>query len=118
MLIKKQNAMNQYVAEKLLAIIYPLIILFAFICSICSAITWNHWKYVLDVCIERNCGCILFGVSTPSFFTGGHVAYCHLSVYGLIFPILVGIILGSFHLYRVCMNKGKSRSGTTTVRQR
>lgn len=121
--------MDSYTSEKLLSICYPLIILFAFICSVTTAIAYNHWKYVLDTCVpttqsnyydnwKTNCGCILNGMSTPTYFTGGNTAYCQWTMYGLILPIIFCIIFGSHHLFRVCMNKGKTRTGTTTVKQR
>ncbi|XP_055372241.1 uncharacterized protein LOC129606145 [Condylostylus longicornis] len=110
--------MDQYSAEKGLAIFYPLIILLSFICTVCSTVLWNHWKYVLDLCPETNCGCFLYGRSTYSTYEGGHIAYCHFAAYGMVFPIIFSLIFGSYHVYRVCMGKGKPRTGTATVRQR
>jgi hypothetical protein len=72
--------MDQYSAEKLLAFFYPAIAIFSGITAASTAVAWNHWKYVLDVCVEENCGCILNGRSTPTYFVGGHVAYCHWAV--------------------------------------
>lgn len=105
-------------SEKLLAYFYPLIIAFGFLCSITSAIAWNHWKYVLDTCVERNCGCILNGVSTITYFTGGHVAYCHFATYGLLISIAVAVLLGTYHVWRVCMSTGNRRVSRHSVRQR
>jgi len=53
-----------------------------------------------------------------STFEGGHIAYCHFAAYGVALPIIFSIIFGCYHVYRVCMGKGKPRSGTATVRQR
>ena len=110
--------MDQYSAEKGLAIFYPIVIALSFICSVTSAIAWTHWKYVLDACPETNCGCYLYGRTTYTYFEGGHIAYCHLAVYGLILPIIFGVIFGCYHVYRVCMGTGKRRSGKTHIRQR
>lgn len=111
--------MAKWDQEKLLAIFYPLIIAFGFICSVTVAIAWSHWKYVLDTCVEVNCGCILNGISTITYFTGGHVAYCHFATFGLLLPILVAIVFGVYHVFRVCMTSGKRRRrNQQTVRQR
>lgn len=114
--------MVKYDQERLLAIYYPLIVAFGFVCSVCTAIAWNHWKYVLDTCVnEINCGCILNGVSTITYFTGGHVAYCHWATFGLILPILVAIVFGCYHVFRVCFvsgSKRRRRREQHTVRQR
>lgn len=110
--------MDQFTIERGLAILYPLIIALSFICCVTSAVAWTHWKYVLDTCIETNCGCYLFGLSSRTYFTGGHVAYCHFAVYGLVFPVIFAIIFGCFHVFRVCMGSGKRKTGTATVKQR
>lgn len=110
--------MEQGGAEKLLACLYPLIASMSFICTVTSAVAWNHWKYVLDTCVEVNCGCILHGMSTPTYFTGGHVAHCHWAVYGPLIAILISLIFGVFHCFRYCFGKGQNRSGTTTVRHK
>lgn len=104
--------------EKLLAIFYPLIIACGFVCSVTTAVVWNHWKYVLDTCVEWNCGCILNGISTLSYFNGGHVAYCHWATFGLILSMVVAIVFGIYHVYRVCMSSGKNRRGQHSVRQK
>lgn len=109
--------MDETKREKLLAISYPLLIACGFICCVTSATAWNHWKYVLDTCVnEINCGCILNGISTITYFTGGHVAYCHVATFALLFPMLAAFILGSYHVWRVCMSSNHSR--THTMRQR
>lgn len=100
-----------YDQEKLLAIFYPLVIGCGFVCTITTAIAWHHWKYVLDTCVEVNCGCILNGISTITYFTGGHVAYCHWATFGLVLPVLMAVIFGSYHVWRVCMSSGSSRRG-------
>lgn len=105
--------------EKFLSYFYPLIVVFGFVCTITSAIAWNHWKYVLDTCVERNCGCILNGVSTITYFTGGHIAYCHYVTFALLFSAAVAIVFGCYHLWRLCMAKGSGRSASRhSVRQR
>lgn len=110
--------MDMYSAERGLAILYPLIIGLSFIASVTSAVAWAHWKYVLDTCVETNCGCFLFGTSTRTYFTGGHVAYCHFAVYGLVLPVIFAIIFSCYHVYRVCMGTGKRQAGTMTVKQK
>lgn len=112
--------------EKLLAIFYPLIVACGFICSVTTAVAWNHWKYVLDTCVtpsytsyyEVNCGCILKGLSTITYFVGGHVGYCHWATFGLLLPIFVAIIFGCYHVWRVCFGIRGKRHGQQTVRQR
>lgn len=111
--------MEDYKLEKLLAIFYPLIIAFGFVCSVTTAVAWHHWKYVLNTCVyELNCSCILKGISTITYFTGGHVGYCHFATFGLLLPIFMAIVFGSLHVWRVCMTSGKNRRGTHTMRQR
>ncbi|XP_058058414.1 uncharacterized protein LOC131209374 [Anopheles bellator] len=110
--------MNQHKSEKQLAYLYPLIATLSFICCISTTVAWQHWQYVLDTCIERNCGCILHGRSTPTYFTGGHVAYCHWASYGLVLPIIFCFIFGIFHVSRVFFGGHRRRPGTATVRQR
>lgn len=112
-------ALSQYETERWLAWCYPLLILFSFIGAICTAVAWNHWKMVLDTCVDWNCGCFLYGSSTPTYYIGGHIAYCHWSVYGLIIPMAFAIIFGTFHVFRVCIgNVGRPRRGVASVRQK
>lgn len=110
--------MNEYDSERRLAYLYPLIGALSFICCISTAVAWHHWQYVLDTCVETNCGCILNGLSTPTFFTGGHIAYCHWATYGLVLPIIFCFIFGIFHLFRVCCGRPRGHTSTATVRQR
>lgn len=110
--------LDPHKSERLLAHFYPLIIAFGFICSVTSAVAWNHWKYVLDTCVERNCGCILNGVSTITYFTGGHIAYCHFATFGLFISIAVALIFGSYHVFRICISSGSHRASRRSVRQR
>lgn len=104
--------------ERFLSYLYPMVIVFGFICSVTSAVAWNHWKYVLDTCVDRNCGCILNGVATITYFTGGHIAYCHFATFGLLLSIVGSIIFGSYHVWRVCMSTGTRRVSRHSVRQR
>lgn len=110
--------MDQFKSEKFLSVFYPLIIIFGFVCGVTSAIAWNHWKFVLDTCVERNCGCILNGVSTITYFTGGNIAYCHYATFGLLLSIAAAIIFGSYHVWRICMNTGGGKTSRHSVRQR
>lgn len=111
--------MDQHKSESQLALIYPIIVGSSFITTICAAIVWNHWKYVLDLCdIETNCGCILYGEAMSTQFRGGHVGFCYWIVYGPLLPLFIALCLSLYHVLRVCMGKGKARSQTTTVRQR
>ncbi|XP_037954525.1 uncharacterized protein LOC119685436 [Teleopsis dalmanni] len=107
-----------YEAEKTLSLFYPFIIITSAICCITSGVAWAHWRYVLNACPETNCGCYLFARSTYSSFEGGHIAYCHFATFGLLLPLIFAIILGIYHVYRVCMGTAKRKSGTTTIRQR
>lgn len=111
--------MGPYKSEKLLAYCYPILIALGFVCSVTTAVAWNHWKYVLDTCVDReNCGCILNGVSTITYFRGGHIAYCHYATFGLILSMAIALIFGSFHVFRVCISTGYKRSSSHSVRQR
>lgn len=112
-------ALNPYKSETILAYLYPFIIACGFVCSVTSAVAWHHWKYVLDTCIEVNCGCILNGISTITYFRGGHIAYCIWATFGLVVSMFVALIFGSYHVYRVCIASGKPpRSSSHSVRQR
>lgn len=42
--------MEEYAAERWLAIFYPLVLGFSIVTSICYAIGYSHWKAVLDRC--------------------------------------------------------------------
>lgn len=110
--------MNQNKSDKYLSYFYPLIIVCGFVCCVTSAIAWNHWKYVLDTCVERNCGCILNGVSTITYFTGGHIAYCHYVTFALLLSTAAAIIFGSYHVWRECMGKDVRKASRHSIRQR
>ena len=111
--------MDSRKSEKYLSYFYPLIIVFGFVCSVTSAVAWNHWKYVLDTCVDRNCGCILNGVTTITYFTGGYVGYCHFATFGLFVSIAASIIFGSYHVWRICMSTNSNRrTSRQSVRQR
>lgn len=111
--------MGLYKVERLLAFCYPALIAFGFVCSVTTAIAWNHWKFVLDVCVDReNCGCILNGVSTITYFRGGHIAYCHYGTFGLILSMAVALIFGSYHVFRVCISTNYQRASKNSIRQR
>lgn len=110
--------MDPYKSEQFLAYFYPLIIAFGFICSVTSAVAWNHWKLPLDTCVERNCGCFLNGVSTITYFNGGHITYCYYATFGLFLSIGFALIFGSYHVYRVCVSSGYRRTSSRSVPQR
>lgn len=111
--------MHQYKAELILAKCYPIIVGAALICSITSAIAWNHWRWVLDLCgYDTNCGCILYGESMSTQFVGGHAAYCYWITYGPLLPLFVALVLSLFHGFRTCFGKGKVRSQTTHINKR
>lgn len=107
-----------YDQEKLLAIFYSLVVGCSFVCSVTTAIAWHHWKYVLDTCVDLNCGCVLNGLSTITYFTGGHISYCYFASFGPALPVLMAAIFGCYHVWRVCMSSGRTRRGRQTVEQR
>ncbi|XP_065367557.1 uncharacterized protein LOC135960240 [Calliphora vicina] len=107
-----------YGAERALAYFYPLVIVSSVICCITSAVAWTHWRYVLNACPDTNCGCYLHAQSTFHSFQGGPIAYCHYATYGQLLPLLFCVVLGIYHVYRVCMGTAKRKTGTTTIRQR
>ncbi|XP_059617598.1 uncharacterized protein LOC132262357 [Phlebotomus argentipes] len=111
--------MDEYTLERLLAWFYPLIAAFSLVATVTFAVAWNHWKYVLDTCDPRLfCGCIFNARSTPTYFVGSHVAYCYWATVGPLLGAAVAVFFGTYHVWRVCMGKGRSRTGTTTVKQR
>lgn len=115
--------MEEYRAEKWLAIFYPLVVIFSIITSVTYAIAYNHWKGVLDRCeynpYYENCvNCIFYAKTTPSQFVGSNSTLCYWSFYGPILVVILAGILGSYHVFRRCMKKGSPRGVTTAVKQR
>ncbi|XP_031639702.1 uncharacterized protein LOC116351708, partial [Contarinia nasturtii] len=63
--------------------------------------------------------CLIFsGVSTITYFTGGHIAYCHFATFGLFLSIITALIFGSYHVWRICMTDSTRKSSRHSVRQR
>lgn len=95
-----------------------MIICFGLVCGVTSAIAWNHWKYVLDTCVDHNCGCIFNGLSTITYFTGGNILYCHYATFGQLISIAAAVIFGSYHLWRICILTDGRKIGRHSIRQR
>ncbi|XP_076655433.1 uncharacterized protein LOC143360463 [Halictus rubicundus] len=97
--------MNERRAEYILGVLYVLSVILS-VTSLISLVTvWQHWTWTLNVCINVDCGCILYGINTFSTFMGGDIKLCHFGVYGLIPVILIGLCLGGYHGYRCCINR-------------
>lgn len=118
-----------YNSERYLAYLYSIGGFCSLLQIICTAIIWLHWRIVLNTCAgnfqsyssyydERDCGCILFARDTLTYFVGSSVGYCYWATFGLVFSLLFCFIFGCFHVYRVCCNTQKPRSGKMEVRQR
>ncbi|XP_011501022.1 PREDICTED: uncharacterized protein LOC105364712 isoform X2 [Ceratosolen solmsi marchali] len=91
--------MEKVQAEKILGILYCLSVMSSLISVISLVITWQYWAWTLDVCININCSCILYGINTFSTFMGGGVNLCHFGAFGLIPIILIGLCLAIYHGY-------------------
>jgi len=118
-----------YNAERYLAFLYTTGGVASLIQIICTAIVWLHWRVVLNTCAgnfqsytsyydERDCGCILYGRDTLSYFVGSHVGYCYWATFGLVIPLIFSFIFGCYHVYRVCCRSNKPRQGKMHVHQR
>lgn len=118
-----------YNSERYLAFLYTTGGVASLIQIICTAIVWLHWRVVLNTCAgnfqsytsyydERDCGCILYGRDTLSYFVGSHVGYCYWATFGLVIPLIFSFIFGCYHVYRVCCRSNKPRQGKMHVHQR
>lgn len=101
--------MNQYETERRLSWCYFLISISLGLSILCITIPYNHWRTTLDVCPggyfeNTNCGCILFGISTFSYFNGGHNSYCLYAIFAPLPVLVYAVIMALFHMYRVCIN--------------
>ncbi|CAG4963641.1 unnamed protein product [Parnassius apollo] len=114
--------MNQYETERRLCWSYGLLAVLLSISVVCIAIPYNHWRTTLDVCPggyfeNTNCGCILYGISLYSYFSGGHNAYCLYAIFAPLPILIYAMIMALFHMYRVCINNTGQYEGekSTTV---
>ena len=98
--------MNPKQAESFLGILYSSIAVLSTVSIVSLVVSWQHWAWTLDACINVDCGCILYGVNTFSTFVGGDVKICHFGTYGLIPALFFGLCLGIYHGYRSCIPKG------------
>ncbi|XP_012286224.1 uncharacterized protein LOC105702872 [Orussus abietinus] len=93
-------------AESILAFLYSASLVLSVTSAVSLVVAWQHWSWTLDVCINIDCGCILYGVNTFSTFMGGDAKLCHFGVSGLAPAAFFGLCLGGYHGYRVCIDKG------------
>ncbi|XP_058804300.1 uncharacterized protein LOC131671696 isoform X2 [Phymastichus coffea] len=103
-------------AEYMLGVLY-LGAAAASVISVSSlAVTWQHWTWTLDVCIDVDCGCILYGVNTFSTFMGGDSKLCVFGSTGLAPAVFIGLVLGIYHAYRSCIPRtlGEPRTISAT----
>ena len=98
--------MKEMQGEKLLTVLYWSGAVFSTISAVSLVVPWQYWAWTLDSCIDVDCECILYGVNTFSTFMGGDVKICHFASYGLLPAISVGLILGLYHGYRSCIDRG------------
>jgi hypothetical protein len=113
---RKRASMEALQAEKVLGVLYSSSATSSLISITSLVVAWQHWAWTLDVCINVDCGCILYGVNTFSTFMGGGVKLCHFGAYGLIPSIFVGLCLSVYHGYRCCIPRsfGKPRALPST----
>lgn len=97
--------MNGKRAEQILSVLYISCAILSVTSLTCLVTAWQYWAWTLDVCISVDCGCILYSINTFSIFMGGDIKFCHFGAYGLIPAILIGLCLGGYHGYRVCISK-------------
>ncbi|XP_068628859.1 uncharacterized protein [Battus philenor] len=116
--------MNQYETERRLCWSYGLLAVLLSVTIVCIAVTYNHWRTTLDVCPggyfeNTNCGCIFYGISTSTYFNGGHNSYCLYAIFAPLPILLYAIIMTLFHMYRVCINNIGQYEGekSTTVEE-
>ncbi|XP_066593999.1 uncharacterized protein [Prorops nasuta] len=96
--------MNCTQAELYLAILYIGSTVLSIISTVSLVVSWQHWVWTLDVCIDVNCGCILYGIKTFNTFMGGDIKICHFTSYGLVPITLFGLCFGCYHGYRRCFS--------------
>ena len=122
-------ALSRYDSERALAFLYSIGGFASLLGTICSAVVWLHWRVVLNTCAgnfqsyasyydERDCGCILYGRDTLTYFVGSSVGYCYWATFGLIVPLFFCFIFGCYHVYRVCCRSNKPRVARMNVRQK
>ncbi|XP_034937158.1 uncharacterized protein [Chelonus insularis] len=97
--------MNFAQAEKFLAVLYLVSALLSVISVICIVTVWQYWTRTLNLCIDVDCGCILYSVNTFSKFMGGDVKICHFVSLAAIPAIVFGLMFGLYHGYRSLINK-------------
>lgn len=97
--------MNSKQAETWLAVLYTGSMVLCVTSVVSLVTTWQNWKITLDGCIDVNCGCILYGISTFRTFLGGDEKLCHFAAYALAPIIVISLCLGAYHGYRCCIHK-------------
>ncbi|XP_075217377.1 uncharacterized protein LOC142322318 isoform X2 [Lycorma delicatula] len=102
-------AKNKIEIEKRLSILYFIVSSCGLISSILMAIIWNYWKYTLNTCIDFNCGCLLYATTTYNTFSGAVISICRFVTFAPIFSLIWGVLIGSYHAYRVCILKQHNR---------
>lgn len=98
--------MNAKEAESYLGALYSITAILSTISIVSLVVAWQYWSWTLGVCMDVDCGCILYGVNTFSTFLGGDVKICHFGTYGLVPVLFIGLCLGIYHGYRSCIPKG------------
>ncbi|XP_033225624.1 uncharacterized protein LOC117178328 [Belonocnema kinseyi] len=98
--------MNAKEAESYLGALYSITAILSTISIVSLVVAWQYWSWTLGVCMNVDCGCILYGVNTFSTFLGGDVKICHFGTYGLTPVLFIGLCLGIYHGYRSCIPKG------------
>ncbi|KAG7213797.1 hypothetical protein KM043_003016 [Ampulex compressa] len=96
-------------AEGVLALSYASATILSVVSLVSLVTAWQHWAWTLDVCINVDCGCILYGINTFSTFMGGDVKLCHFATYSLVPAILLGLFLAAYHGYRRCIDRNPKR---------
>ncbi|XP_001602372.2 uncharacterized protein LOC100118396 isoform X2 [Nasonia vitripennis] len=113
--VSETRMMDPARAEAVLGVLYVASAATSLISAASLVVAWQHWAWTLDVCINFDCGCILYGVNTFSTFMGGDVKLCHYGSFGLIPAIIAGIGLGFYHGYRSCIPRSLSEPRALAV---
>nr|CAD7460218.1 unnamed protein product [Timema tahoe] len=96
--------MSQYTYESRLAVLYLASTLLSIVTTVCALVPYEHWREILDVCVDIRCNCMLYASDTFNFFTGGSRILCLFVVFASAPAIVMGVVMASYHGYRVCIS--------------
>nr|CAD7261422.1 unnamed protein product [Timema shepardi] len=96
--------MSRYTYESRLAVLYLASTLLSIVTTVCTLVPYEHWREILDVCVDVRCNCMLYGSDTFNFFTGGSRIFCLFVVFASAPALVVGMVMAGYHGYRVCIS--------------